>query len=324
MLDLSSDSFQVAHSVTIGVGKRTGVYLVEDRRLPPGLILFSSHERTVTGRPDEGMNATHRAMDTLVTGSVGQATAMTTDDPSNTLLRAATLVVARDRSDDAGIEVLMVQRSGHGAFANLWVFPGGRVDPLDTQRHAPAPSAPHKASLELTAEIESARNAAVREAREEVGIDVAPDSLVAWSHWTPPVTAPKRYATWFFVAQWRGDDIRIDDHEIVAAEWHTPAGALTAGLHLAPPTIVTLHELCEVETVERLWRSDPPRYLTRPTRTADGRDALLWFGDAGYESGDADAVGPRHRLWYQDAAVWQFERTIRVAGPRSSPTEQDP
>jgi hypothetical protein len=36
--------------------------------------------------------------------------------------------------------------------------------------------------------------------------------------------------------------------------------------------------------------------------------AALWAGDAGYESGDADAPGPRHRLW-MTGNKWRLERS---------------
>jgi hypothetical protein len=67
---------------------------------------------------------------------------------------------------------------------------------------------------------------------------------------------------------------------------------------MAPPTIVTRHELHEAgdhQTIRR-GRVDPPAYVTRPGRTADGQDVMMWNGDAGYESGDADLDGPRNRL----------------------------
>jgi hypothetical protein len=34
----------------------------------------------------------------------------------------------------------------------------------------------------------------------------------------------------------------------------------------------------------------------------------MWDGDAGYEDGDPERPGPRHRLWL-DAAGWRFERS---------------
>lgn len=211
---------------------------------------------------------------------------------------AATVVLARESSSSScGLDVLMLKRSSVGAFAGLWVFPGGRVDDTDFG----------------DSELECAASAAVREAREEVGVEVARHSLVTWSHWTPPLMAPVRFTTWFFVAPWAGDDVRIDEHEIVDHQWLAPDAVLAAGLPMAPPTIVTLHELAECAHPSRVWsgRSEPPAYVTRPAQSTDGTAVLLWNGDAGYESGDADAPGARHRLLMLDGfggQQWRYER----------------
>jgi 8-oxo-dGTP pyrophosphatase MutT (NUDIX family) len=213
---------------------------------------------------------------------------------------AATVVLARESATSScGLDVLMLKRSSVGAFAGMWVFPGGRVDESDVG----------------STELECAASAAVREAHEEVGVQVARDRLVTWSHWTPPLMAPVRFTTWFFVARWAGDDIRIDQHEIVDHQWMAPDAALAAGLPMAPPTIVTLHELAECEHPSRVWggRADPPAYVTRPAQLVDGTAVLLWNGDAGYESGDADAAGSRNRLVMLDGFgghQWRYERQM--------------
>jgi 8-oxo-dGTP pyrophosphatase MutT (NUDIX family) len=206
---------------------------------------------------------------------------------------AATVIVARD--GEGGMEVLLLRRSDVGAFAGLWVFPGGRVDAADPGDD----------------EMHQARSAAVREAAEEVGLAVRPESLLAFSHWTPPPITPKRFATWFFVAPWGGDDVVVDGHEIVDHRWLRPADAIVSGLPLAPPTWVTLHHLDEYPSLAALSAAAPTRtierYLTRPARAGDV-PVLLWHGDAAYDSGDPDQPGPRHRLWMADGA-WRYERT---------------
>ncbi len=206
---------------------------------------------------------------------------------------AATVVVVRE----PGFEVLLLRRSDVGAFAGMWVFPGGRVDDDDLGDD----------------ELGRAASAAVREAREEVGLRLAADSLTVWSHWTPPAIAPRRFATWFFLAPWAGDDVEIDGHEIVEYRWLHPSAALAAELPMAPPTIVTLHELAQFGSFHHArQRCDPPAYVTRPARTADGMSVLLWAGDSGYDSGDADLPGPRNRLWMLDGPTggrYRYERT---------------
>lgn len=209
---------------------------------------------------------------------------------------AATVVVVRPGDDPTtgAFEILLLRRSDVGQFGGMWVFPGGRVDDDDPG----------------TSDLERARHAAVREAREEVGLHLEPHRLVTWSHWTPPAVAPKRYTTWFFVAPWTGDDVEVDGVEILDHRWMAPLDALDAGLPLAPPTIVTLHELHEARSLEALaHRADPPAYLTVVTTDADGAMVLLWHGDAGYESADAGAPGTRHRLVMPHGGQVVYERS---------------
>lgn len=212
---------------------------------------------------------------------------------------AATVVVSRPASDSpCGFEVLLLKRSEVGAFAGMWVFPGGRVDDADAgdDEHA------------------RARSAAVRETVEEVQVTVSRDRLVTWSHWTPPESAPVRFTTWFFVAMVESPiEVRIDDHEIVDHRWMAPDAALAAGLAMAPPTIVTLHELHEAGSVDAViaGRESPPAYVTRPAMRADGVPVLLWNGDAGYDTADADVPGARNRLVMHDGFGgdrWSYER----------------
>lgn len=210
---------------------------------------------------------------------------------------AATVVVARpDRASSTnGFEILLLQRSDVGPFGGMWVFPGGRVDDDD---HGET-------------DLERARRAAVRETREEVGLHLEIHRLVTWSHWTPPPVAPKRYTTWFFVAPWPGGEVTVDGVEILDHRWFRPVEALEADLPLAPPTVVTLHELHEAGSLDALaHRPDPPAFSTVATTDPDGTMVLLWHGDAGYPSGDVTAIGARHRLVMPRAGRPIYERSM--------------
>jgi len=192
---------------------------------------------------------------------------------------AATAVVVRD--GDAGLEVLMLQRSDHGQFANMWVFPGGRVDDDDAGDD----------------EIERARTAATREASEEVNLQLDPATMVAWSHWSPPVIVPKRFLTWFFVSLWRGDEPVVDGHEIVGYQWTSAAAAADSLRPIAPPTFVTLTQLSAHPTWQSIVDNRShvvERFVTRASTT--GPSVLLWAGDSNYESGDPDNGAELHRL----------------------------
>jgi 8-oxo-dGTP pyrophosphatase MutT (NUDIX family) len=225
-----------------------------------------------------------------------------TDDaaPLPAPIPAATVVLVRDGT--AGLETLMLHRNSKGAFGGMWVFPGGRVDPEDRVGAADDHAA--------------ARRAAVREAREEAGLDCDEPSLVWISHWLPPAIAPKRFATWFFVAPAPGGAVTVDGGEIHDSAWMRPRDALArrdaSEIELAPPTWMTLSYLAEFADVTALLADartrTPQHYETHVAKSADGMIAL-WAGDAGYESGDADRPGPRHRLRI-GAGPWRLERDL--------------
>jgi hypothetical protein len=137
-------------------------------------------------------------------------------------------------------------------------------------------------------------------------------ALIPFSHWTPPATTPnRRFATWFFVAPWAGDDVCIDGHEIVDHRWLSPMEAVAARLPLAPPTWVTLHHLAAFGSLAAIQREPPTveHYLTQPAKLG-GELVLLWHGDAGYgDVGDPASDGPRHRLWMPADGSWRYERS---------------
>jgi 8-oxo-dGTP pyrophosphatase MutT (NUDIX family) len=214
---------------------------------------------------------------------------------------AATVILLRDGA--RGLETLMLRRSSKLAFGGMWVFPGGRVDASDGQ------------GLDPGDELGAARRAAVREAGEEAGLAVAAESLVPFSHWTPPPVAPRRFLTWFFLAPAPPGGVSIDRGEIHDHAWMGPAEALArregGEIELAPPTWVTLHELARAgssrEALAAARARPPERYTTR-IASVPGGVVALWHGDAGYAAGDPALSGPRHRLSMLDSG-WRYERS---------------
>jgi 8-oxo-dGTP pyrophosphatase MutT (NUDIX family) len=225
--------------------------------------------------------------------------------PGSPPVQAATVIPIRDGAE--GIEVLMLRRNSKIAFGGMWVFPGGRVDPGDQ-----SPSG-------VSDERKTALRAAVREAREETGLELPADSLVAYSHWTPPPITPKRFLTWFFLAQAPDTEIVIDGGEIHEYAWMRPADALSrrdgGEIELAPPTWVTLHELSGrgsvAEALAKAEGEEPERFETHIAMESDGPTAM-WQGDAGWADGNADEPGPRHRLQMHGES-WIYKRTLEVS-----------
>ena len=214
---------------------------------------------------------------------------------------AATVVLLRDTA--GGPEVLMLRKNSKIAFGGMWVFPGGRIDAADYAGGSDADAA--------------ARAAAAREAKEEAGVEVDPAAFVWFAHWTPPPSAPVRFATWFFAAAASDQAVAIDDGEIKAHQWIRPAQALAkhadGEIDLVPPTWVTLYHIARYRPVsallQRLAAAPPRTYETRAVKRADGVRVALWRGDAGYEDWDADRPGPRHRL-VMPAQGFTFENDV--------------
>src|SRR5262249_30100429 len=143
------------------------------------------------------------------------------------------------RNGPGGLEVLMLRRNSQLAYGGMWVFPGGRVDEGDG----------------VGEEVDVARRAAAREADEEAGISLEPESLVAFSHWTPPVQAPRRFLTWFFLAPFFSEtEVVIDGGEIHDHVWVTPSLMMQrrddGEVELAPPTWMTLRRLAPSVSVQ--------------------------------------------------------------------------
>jgi 8-oxo-dGTP pyrophosphatase MutT (NUDIX family) len=218
---------------------------------------------------------------------------------SSTLIPAATVVLVRDAGPSP--EVLMVRRDSRLAFAGgMWVFPGGRIDPED-----------FSGDPDDLAAAEA--RAAAREAAEEVGLDVDPAALVRWSHWTPPDHGQShRFSTAFFVGPAPTGEVVVDGGEIRDHRWVSPAGALAlhrqGEIELAPPTFITLVQLGEAPDLAGLLagRAAVEHFATRIAGVGDDLVAL-YHGDAGYESGDPHAAGPRHRL-VMSAGGWAYLR----------------
>jgi 8-oxo-dGTP pyrophosphatase MutT (NUDIX family) len=214
---------------------------------------------------------------------------------------AATVVLLRDGL--GGCEVLLVRRSAQLAFhGGAWVFPGGRLDPADYTAGGGDP-------------VDAARCAAVREAREEAGLVLQPDALVLVSRWITPTPLPKRFDTWFFAGLGTDAPVEIDGGEIHDHRWMTAGDALAAQrageIELPPPTFVTITAIAPharaADALAAFARGPVETFEPRLVPT-EGGAVTLYAGDAGYDAGEIERSGPRHRLWIRENG-WRYERT---------------
>lgn len=166
---------------------------------------------------------------------------MTTGEPSQPA-PAATVVLLRPAATEAEPEVLLTRRPTTMAFAGgMHVFPGGRVDAADRNPSLAARSArsPDEAARALgdnvpPAEALALHVAVIRELAEEAGIALRDadgrfrtDLLAPIAHWVTPRFMPRRFSTWFFVADLPpGAQPVFAPDEVADHRWVTPTDAL--------------------------------------------------------------------------------------------------
>ena len=227
---------------------------------------------------------------------------------------AATVVLVRDDADGAGgIEVLLARRNSKIYFAGgAWVFPGGRIDAED---HGADFGGDH---FDETHEdfLDVARRACVREAAEEADALINAADLVFMSHWTPPLEAPKRFSTYFFIGPAPTETLTADGGEIHELAWMRPTDAMRrrneGEIELIPPTFITLALLAPFATAAEAlahYRNNSPEYFVTKFTRKDGYNVALYAGDAGYDIGDASLPGPRNRLLMGEGD-WVYERDV--------------
>jgi 8-oxo-dGTP pyrophosphatase MutT (NUDIX family) len=170
----------------------------------------------------------------------GPAEAPNLGTPSQPRPAASVVLLRRGgKHGDRELEVLLLKRSGEAKFMpNVWVFPGGAVDPADGEGEA------------------GYRACAVRELAEEAAIEMgAAEELVLFSRWITPEVISTRFDAWFFLALAPAHTPpQPDGTETVEAAWFRPAAALEAEaegeIALAFPTISQLRSLLSFRTSE--------------------------------------------------------------------------
>jgi 8-oxo-dGTP pyrophosphatase MutT (NUDIX family) len=161
---------------------------------------------------------------------------------------AATVMLLRDTV--AGLEVFMLRRTNAAVFAGgMYVFPGGKVDPLDGEGDEGFVVAAIRECYEecgvllavdahgqmvddghpALAHREAVYNGSVdvRALVADHGLRLATDQLVWMSHWiTPKGEASRRFDTRFYMAASPvGQSSHHDDSETVASMWVRPVDA---------------------------------------------------------------------------------------------------
>jgi 8-oxo-dGTP pyrophosphatase MutT (NUDIX family) len=183
----------------------------------------------------------YRIVEQVATWTAGSVAAVPRTAASVVLLRAA----------GSGVETYLLHRHARMAFAaSMVVFPGGGLDPADRSAEDPI------------------RRCAVRETEEETGVRLDDAALRFWAHWVTPEIEPRRYDTYFFLAE-LPEGQQADDRsgETDRAEWSTPDAALAAEragqIALMPPTLSILLELSELGSLAAIRRAATERVVER-------------------------------------------------------------
>ncbi len=210
---------------------------------------------------------------------------------------AATVVLVRDGME--GVETYLMRRVATMAFApRMHVFPGGRLDDVDrAARVSVIGGDVHELARRASAdpdELHALYSCAVRETREEVGLDlglVTCDGAVQVDamampiidHWVTPEGETRRYDVRFFAAMVVGDDARLTTTEADRGGWLRPADALgsfAAGdLPMLPPTESVLRWISDFGTAADVIAAGSTRAVVPllPLRVVDDAGSSRWI-----------------------------------------------
>lgn len=232
---------------------------------------------------------------------------------------SATLILLRQTG--TGMETLLLKRNKEMAFGSAWVFPGGKIDPEDYLQVSLAQQTQSLTAIDATlhdhAEITAAFHAAVRESKEEAGVDMQAQDLVLMSCWTTPILGDRpRFRTWFFVGEIGNQPIVVDGNEMIDYRWIQVKDAIditvVRELGMLPPTYNTLIEINQYANVKSTLahlRKKKLQIYNPKLVACEGGYVSLYEGDAGYEIADLSAPGPRHRLMV-DKDGYCLEKTL--------------
>lgn len=189
------------------------------------------------------------------------------------VLPAASAIILRD----APLEVLMLRRHASASFVpNAWVFPGGITEPLDRDLSSSTIDAMKLTAVRETfeesgvwlgaplADVKERRRqlrageVSMRELLLEGPLDL--ETLVYTSRWITPEGIPKRFDTFFFLANVARDVVATaEQRETTEVRWIHPAGALTQHrdrkMHMVFPTLRNLEALAGFDNARALMES---------------------------------------------------------------------
>jgi len=215
---------------------------------------------------------------------------------------SGTLILLCEKKD---LRCLLLKRSSRISFGGHWAFPGGIVEKEDIPANQSAFT------------MEAAKNASIRETKEECSLDIEND-VIPYSYWETPPNYKKRFGAWYFLTPLESDSqpITMQKSEVDDYQWVTPAEALSQferqKIQLPPPTYITLIQLARYPSFDALRakfsktkeiaRFKPTQYKYEEGIVTVHKD------DIAYTSGNLEQSGARHRLWMPHSGKWRYEK----------------
>lgn len=189
---------------------------------------------------------------------------------------ASTVVLLRDND---GIEVALLQRATTLAFAkDMYVFPGGAIDPGDADLGDPWLVAAIRETFEeagvLLATPNPADPSGVRGLEFEAALDVldvSPDiaALHFFAHWVTPEVETRRFDTRFYASRLpAGQDLGAFTSEHQNIGWYRT----DVQLPMLPPTAAVLAELRQFASVDEALAVERDPFPVMPHPIAKGED----------------------------------------------------
>jgi 8-oxo-dGTP pyrophosphatase MutT (NUDIX family) len=256
---------------------------------------------------------------------------------------AATVLLLRESA--SALEVFLVRRNAMVDFmAGAHVFPGGKVDPADSEpalverllgerEPSTAPELYIAAIRETfeeagvllsresrTAGLEDGRKALARgdsfaSVLEQLGARLDAGLLAPWTRWVTPAVSPKRFDARFFLAAAPLEQLaRHDDHETTESVWMHPLKALEhvqrGEMMIAPATYKCLAVLATYRTIADAFaaaRADPPRAWCPEVRNHAGKRIIILSDDPDHPDRFPRMPGPT-RMVFEDGRFLPAEK----------------
>ena len=237
----------------------------------------------------------------MVSGHSFMFTAVNAQDDSVPIRLSATIILVKPTAQ--GLKTLLMRRNSRLNFCGgFWVFPGGAVEEQDQQPDSE----------------QTLRAAAVRETQEEAGVHIDADKLIRLSRWVTPQGAAKRFDTHFYLAIVNDVSVTVDGSEMVDSVWISAQEALdmhyAKDVELLPPTMISLMGLAKHNDIDSLMQHYQNRTVFEyfPKVSFIGEQLIMLYpGDAGYDSANAEQQTIMHRCLHVDSS-WHYINDIDV------------